>query len=196
VSVLLDIDSFISATPSLVDFGGVLTPALGGAEQRINRLGSRFQIAMVVDFDTDEEARRFGQRLRMAKREGALQRFVQIGVKPTAVGTPLVDGAVAGGTTLPIKGLLPGYALLEGQFFSIIVGGRRYLHSAAEQAIADDSGDLEITIDPALRISLAGNEVIEIAKPMIEGLVDGDEVSWEHASNSHEPFAYVIREMA
>lgn len=196
MTVELIFDTFISATPSLIDFGGTLTPPLGGTDQRINRGGSRHAVTYAVDFDTDEEFRRFAQKLRRAKTEGALARFIQIGLAIGSPGSPLVDGATAGGTTLPVKGLTPYYAVREGQFLSVIVSGRRYVHSVDAEAVADASGDVELTITPELRISLAGDEVIEIAKPMIEGLTEGDVVQWEHAVHSHEPMVFMIREMA
>lgn len=196
MSVLLDFDSFISAVPSLVDWGGVLSSGLAGADQRINRAGSRHEIAYAVDFDTDEEARRFAQRLRRGMTEGALTRFPQIGLKIGNPGTPLVDGAVASGTAVNLKGLAPYHALREGQFLSFIVAGRRYLHSVDAEAVANATGNVAITITPMLRVALAGNEVVEIAVPMIEGLLQGDAIAWEHATRSHEPFLFRIREAA
>jgi hypothetical protein len=194
--ILLDFDSFISATPSMIDFGGTLTPPLGGSAQRLNRLGSRYAITYAVDFDTDEEFRRFAQRLRRAKREGARVRFPQVGIAIGAPSSPLVDGATAGGTSLPLKELSPYYAVREGQFLSIIVDGQRYVHSVDAEAIANADGEVELTITPELRISLVGDEEVEMAVVYIEGLLDGDEVQWEHAANSHEPLIFTVREMA
>lgn len=196
MTVNLDFDTFISATPSLLDFGGTLTPPLGGTEQRINRLGSRYQITYAVDFDTDEEFRRFAQRLRRAKTEGARVRLPQVGINVGSPGSPLVDGAVAGGTTLPVKGLTPHYAVREGQFLAVTVSGQRYVHSVDAQVITDAAGEASLTITPELRISLAGDEVIELAIVYLEGLVEGDSVQWEHAVNSHEPMIFTVREMA
>ena len=195
MSVDLAIEHFLSASPAMLDWGGSMVPALGGQEQRVNRLGSRFMLAMVVDFDTDEEARKFLQRLRRGKQEGAMMRFPQIGLTTGSPGSPLVDGAVAGGTTLPLKGLTPNYAIREGQYFSIIHSSRRYLYSAAAQAIADAAGEASVTIHPTLRVALSDNDVVEIARPMIEGVVDGDQVQWEHAALAHEPIQFAIREM-
>lgn len=191
----LEFPDFISATPAYLDKGGVLNSPLGGDDQRLNRLGNRHQITYAVEFEADEEFRRFAQKLRRAQTEGARVRFVQVGLAIGHPGAPQVDGAVAGGTSLPLKGLTPAYAVREGQFLSIIRSGRRYLHSVDAEAIADASGDAVLTITPELRISLAGNETVEIAAPKIEGLLDGDQVQWEHAVQSHSPLIFTVKEI-
>jgi hypothetical protein len=47
-----------------------------------------------------------------------------------------------------------------------------------------------------LRKPLAGDEVVELALPMIEGIIDGDATQWAYAAHGHEPFSFTLREMA
>lgn len=195
-SVTLDFDEFISFQPAMLDFGGSLVGALGGEEQRLNRQGNRFTATYAVDFDTDEEARAFVQDLRLAMRNGATAPFPQSGLRIGIPGTPLVDGAVSGGTSLPLKSMTPHYAIRKGQFCSILLSGRRYLYSAASAVIADASGNATVTIDPPLRKALAGDEPVSFAQVTIEGSLQGDEVQWETATSGYEPFVFTIREMA
>lgn len=175
-----------SAKVRMLDFGGELTPPLGGAVQRINRLGSRFAIDVALAPVAQEpEGRELTSLLRQAKTEGALFAFPQPGLAIGSPGAPVVDGAVAGGTTVPISGLTPNYAIRRGQFVSFIHDGRRYLHSAAEPGLADAAGDVELTIEPMLRIALADGDEVEVARPMLEGLLEGGDLEHEIMT---EPF--------
>lgn len=196
MSVELPIRSYLDAVPGMLDFGGILTPPTGGEEQRVNRLGNRFTLQMTVDTDTEAEARILLQRLLRAQTEGALMPWPAWSMNVGQPGAPQVDGAVSGGKTLPIKGLSPYYAIREGQPLSIIIDGRRYMHTCDAEVIADETGDAEILVTPMLRKALAGDEVIELAKPMIEGALDGDGRQWQIAAGGAEPFVFMIREMA
>lgn len=168
-----------SATPRYLDFGGEQTGFLGDT-QRINRLGNKMGLAIAcAPVKEEPDGRIWTSKLRLARQQGALFPWPQPGLKIGAPGTPLVDGAVAGGTSLPIKGLTAYYAIRFGQAFSIIHGGRRYLHFAAAQAIADASGDATVTIDPMLRMSLSDGDTIELGVPMIEGLLGSGDMEWD-----------------
>lgn len=179
MAVLLSGFSYRTAGPRLIDFGGELTPGLGAEVQRLNRLGNRFAIELELPPVREEpEGRILAAKLRLAKTQGALFAFPQPGLAIGAPGNPVVDGAVTGGTSLPLRGLTPHYAIRFGQFLSIINGGRRYLYSAAAAATADASGEAIVTIDPLLRRELADGDVVELAKPMIEGLLATGDLPW------------------
>lgn len=196
MSVLLPVTDYISAVPSHIDFGGNLTPATGGEEQRINRLGNRSALTIVTDPDTENEARILYQRLMQAKTEGAKMLWPQWVMPQQVQGSPQVDGAVPGGTSLPLKGLTPGYAFKIAQPVSVSVGGRLYLYFVNEPVVADGSGDVTLSITPMLRRALAGDETVEVARPLIEGLLAIDTVQVEIAAGGAQPFQFMIREMA
>jgi hypothetical protein len=196
MSVELPVTQYLSAQPGMLDWGGNLMPALGGPEQRINRLGNRSILTITVDPETEYEARILLQRLLRAKSEGALMPWPQSGLKVGSPGSPLVNGPVTGGTSIPLKGLTPHYSIREGQPFSIIIGGRRYLHFSDGQVVADAAGNAAVVVTPMLRKPLLGNEVVELAKPMLEGALVGDTMAWDIAAHGHEPFTFTIREMA
>lgn len=168
-----------SATPRLQDWGADLTPSLGGAMQRLNRLGSRHALDVEMPpMLAEPDGRIWVSRLKRGKTDRVLFEFPQLDLVIGSPGSPKVKTVTAGGTSVPLKGLTPGYAIREGQFFSIIHNGRRYLHSADAQAIADAVGDVTVTVTPMLRVSLSVDDVVEIAKPMIEGALAGDEFAW------------------
>jgi len=91
-------------------------------------------------------------------------------------GAPLVKGAGQTGTSLVIDGFNVGYAIKDGQFFSLIQGGRRYLHMATADATASGAGEATVSFLPMLRVSPSDNAVVEFAQPKIEGLIQTDDV--------------------
>jgi len=186
------------ATPFLRDFGGVLTPFLGGAEQRINRVGTRFGIRVSMPpLRSATDGMLFVARLNQAKLDRLLMRWPLNGFAPGSPGAPKVSAATSGGSVLPIKTLAAAYAVKEGQFFSIVHGGRRYVHMFAAAATADGSGNLSALIFPMLRSALAVNDVIEIAQPMIEGhVLPGHELNWQMSIDRFLSLSFSVAEAA
>ncbi len=97
-------------------------------------------------------------------------------------GAPVVNGSGQAGLALMLRGFAAGYVVREGQFFSIIHGGRRYLHCAESDATANFSGGLILGLYPMLRIKPLDGAVCEFAKPYIEGIVAGSSVDLELTS--------------
>lgn len=170
--------SLRSARVRLLDFGADLAPPLGGVTQHVARIGTRF----AVDYEMpplaeSSDGRVFLSKLRQAKSDGALYPFPQFGVVTGSPGSPLVAAAASGGTTINVKGLTPGYVIRDGQFFSVIHAGRRYVYAAAAAVTASGTGIASLSIYPMLRTALTVDDVIEMAAPMIEGLLSS--VDWD-----------------
>lgn len=184
------------AQPLLRDFGGVLTPFLGGPEQRINRVGTRFGLRVTLPPMRSADAGRiYVSRLLRGRQDRVLMRWHLLDFSPGNPGAPKVSAATSGGMSLPVKGLTAGYTVREGQFFSIVHGGARVMHMASADGTADGSGNLTISIYPPLRVALAINDVIEMAQPMIEGLVSpGDELGWDMSINRHIGLSFSVME--
>lgn len=184
------------ASPRLVDYGGDLTPFLGGSVQRIERLGSRWALDVTMPPMTPEVARVWIARLVKAKRSSAVLAWPQPGIEIGDEGAPRVNGAGQGGTFLSVDGLPPSKAVKEGWFFSLIAGGRRYVHQMSGDVNASAAGAAVLPLEPMLRISPADNAVLEIALPKIEGLVQGSELGWtiELAGTVGLSFTLVERE--
>ncbi|MDX3884024.1 MAG: hypothetical protein QHC65_06355 [Sphingomonas sp.] len=181
MSIMLpDAPGIRGAVPSLLDFGGVLTPPLGGAAQKLNRTGDRHKILVrLPPMRSEPKGRIYAARLRHAQREGAIIRFPQDGLIIGNPGAPVVDGAGQAGMVLNLRGFTAGYVVREGQFFSIIHGGRRYLYAARADMAAGEDGKMALPILPMLRVSPSDGAVCEFAAPMIEGFLDGGQVDWE-----------------
>ena len=186
------------ATPVLRDFGGVLTPFLGGPEQRINRVGTRFGIRVSMPpLESSVDGRLFVARLNQAKTDRLLMEWPLLDFNPGSPGSPLVSAATASGSTVPLKGMTPGYQGKEGQFLSFVHSSRRYMHMLTADFIVNGSGNATAAIFPMLRVGLSLNDVVEIATPMIEGhVVPGDELSWEMSVDRLIGISFSVMEAA
>jgi hypothetical protein len=196
MSVLLpSLPGMRSADPQLLDFGGVQQGAQGGAAQRINRLGNRFALSVELPPAISATLGRiYVARLLKALTQGAIYPFPQPDLVIGAPGTPLVNLAGQSGSVLNLKGFAAGYLIREGQFFSIIHNGRRFLHQASAEIAADGSGNVALPITPMLRISPANNAVCEFAAPYIEGFVSGDSAKWKLLLEPYHGISFSISE--
>lgn len=183
------------ATPSYIDFGGTLTPALGGTEQRINRLGNRFRLAVTMPpMQNSEEGRVFVARLTRGISEGVRMRFPLAGFKPGNPGNPVINGSGQAGRIIQLRGFSSGYTVKEGQFFSIEKGGTHFLYQADEEVSANAAGVMQLTINPLLRVSPSDGDTCHFAEPMIEGLIEGSGQQWDYALDYNVGIDFVIKE--
>lgn len=186
-----------SVRPSLVDFGGVQRPPLGGEILRLNRLGNRFRVDVGLPPITNRDLGRVVvSRLLRAKTEGLRIEWQLVGIDQGSPGSPLVKGAGQTGSSLECDGFRPGYGVSEGFWLSIETGGQHFLHNVAAPGAADGSGELTLSLTPHMRKSPADNAFIHLQKPMIEGLVVGDEFSWEYSLAHHVGIEFQIEECA
>lgn len=178
---MIDLTSFrcAGADWTMLDWAALQQPVFRGVTQRVGRVGTRH----ALDFSTpamkiEADGRRAIAKLKQAQRLGGFVRVPQVDFIVGAVGTPLVNGAHTGGTTLAVKGLTPRYGIRDDQALNITVAGRRYLYFAAEPSVMDVSGSGTILLSTPMRTHLAGDEPVELALPVIEGWLDGNERSW------------------
>lgn len=182
-------------SPRLIDYGFTMRSPTGGAALRLDRAGSRFAAEVSFPPMKADTARVFVSRLLDAKSEGLRIEFPLLDVSQGNPGSPVVDGAGQAGKTLAVRGLNPGYVCKEGYWLSIEdADGQHYLHNVRATVRADSSGDATLAITPALRVPFADGATIHLAKPMIEGLVDGNEWSWQLPVNKLIALAVTIEE--
>jgi hypothetical protein len=167
-----------SAVPGYLDWGGVISSPLGGADQKLNRLGDRFTIDVTMNkMPTPEEGTAWVAALIQAQKEGAIFPFPQA-IDVDGSGDLEVDGANQAGTTLNIRAATPGRKFLRGQFLSVIHGGRRYLHILTAAATASGTGRAAFAVEPMMRTFYANGAQIEVDEPMIEGFLEGNRRDW------------------
>lgn len=183
--------------PALIDFGSVQRPPLGGPLQRVNRLGNRFRVSVSLPPILNRDLGRvIVSRLLRAKTEGIRIEWELVGIEQGSPGSPLVKGAGQAGSSLLCDGFRAGYGFSEGFWLSIAVSGQHYLHNVAVSGSADGAGEATLTLTPPLRVSPADNSPVHLQKPMIEGLVMGDEWAWEYSLAHHVGISFDIEEAA
>ncbi|WP_298689567.1 hypothetical protein [uncultured Sphingomonas sp.] len=185
-----------TATPRFLDFGGMLTPSGGGVAQQLIRPG---RFALVVTYPRlkpGPDGRILMSYIRQAKLEGALFPIPEPGLPVINYGTPEINGISQTGSNIELKGFTPSITLLNGRWFSIIFGGRRYLHHAAADTPVGSDGTCLLPIFPMLRISPNDSATCEFAKPYIEGALGGSTVDVELAIAKATPAAITITEIA
>jgi len=125
-----------AARPRLLDWGADQVPVLGGPMQRIGRIGSRH----AIDYDMPPmlfaDAMSWAQRLKRGKFERVLMEVPQPDLVIGNPGLTAIHASVSGGSVIGVRGLTSAYPIKEGQFFSVIHGGRRYVHSFNAAATA------------------------------------------------------------
>lgn len=185
----------IEAMPFLRDFGGELVPFLGGPEQRINRLGTRWGVRYTMPEMEGEEARQFIARLSRGKVSRVVMPWPRSDFDPGEPGTITVRVAATGGSVILLQGFPNGYTAREGQFLSIIHEDRRYVYMVTADIPVGFDGRANLPIFPALRTSIDVDDVVEVAAPMIEGhVMPGDEWSWSLDLIGEAGLAFTIAE--
>lgn len=183
-----------SITPALVDFGGTQRPPMGGPLLRVNRLGNRYKVAVSLPPILNRDLGRVVvSRLLRAKTEGLRIEWQLIGVDQGSPGSPLVKGAGQAGSSLLCDGFRLGYGFSEGFWCSIEHNGQHFLHNVSASGAAT-AGEATLTLTPPLRVSPADNSPVHLQKPMIEGLVSGDEFVWNYSLAHHVGIEFEIEE--
>ncbi|HEU0045075.1 hypothetical protein [Sphingomonas sp.] len=172
----------------VIDYGGRQTPALGGPVTRVNRLGNRLAVAVALPPMQSATGRLWVSALTQALTQGVRWRVRQPDMIIGAPGAPTVDGAGQAGATLAITGAQPGYAFRVGQI--VAVGGR--LAMLAGGIVVAANGKALLPLTAALRAEPAG--AVEVAAPMIEGLLEGDGLPWSISLARHYGLSFTIAE--
>lgn len=184
-----------SVSSRVLDFGGFLEPSSGAQVQRINRPGSRYAVAVTMPpLDNKKNGRIWVNRLVKGQQEGARMEYPLLDFYPGVAGGFVVDGAGQAGKSLVLRGGTPNYAFHEGQPFSLEIGGQHYFDFIASAAIANAAGEATITLTQMLRAEPADGDALHISKPMIEGFIMGDQLSWDIALERMVGLSFEIHE--
>ncbi|TXI01181.1 MAG: hypothetical protein E6Q76_17455 [Rhizobium sp.] len=107
--------------------------------------------------------------------QGTSQRVIvpvqQAGLKIGNPGSPVISANATGGMTISASGFSASYSIKAGQYFSVIHSGKRYLHMVTADTTATTGGAASLSIFPMLRSPLSSGDVLEFAKPYIEGFL-------------------------
>jgi hypothetical protein len=178
----------------MLDFGGTLTPGLGGPVQRINRNGNRFAISVGLPPMIALDARGWLAALNLGVQNGVRWRFPQVELFPGSPGAVVVNGAGQAGGTLSVRGCNPNYPFRLGQFFNIVQDGQYYLHQVAAATNATSGGTATLAVIPPLRIEPSDGAALVIGQPMIEGLLEGNGFQWSVGQNHLTNISFTVLE--
>lgn len=181
-----------SVFPAFVDAG--FTQSGVQSDDYIARKGGRFRVACSYGPFHPEQGRVMVSRLIAGKQEGIRIPF-PLQHSQGSPGSPLLSAAVTTGKVIQVDGLTPSYSCREGYWMSLVKDGQHYLHSVREGGRAED-GTLSIMLNEMLRTDFADNTVVNLARPMIEGLVVGNEAEWSYSVDRMIPIQFEIKERA
>ncbi len=149
-----------AVSPRLLDFGGTLTPPLGGPEQRILRLGSRFEVDVELpQMDEDCAMAWIAARLAAITTGATLIMTMPQHGGPTGI----TGSGSVGATAVSFSGGTPAV----GKLFSFVAGGRNYLHQVTGAG----------QVAPRLRAACSGS--CDFASPKLEGFLTGGDAGWD-----------------
>lgn len=186
-----------AAEPALLSWNITLRGALGAGSIQVNRPGSRFRATVLYRPMAPEIADVFVARLLAAKDEGLRIPYPQARRAIGDPGSPVVDGANPTGRLLPLRRATPSHVFREGSWISIEdASGQHYLHNVRGTVRVSEDGRVDLPISPALRVPFADGSVIHAARPMIEGLVDGESVAWRETEDHLVELSFALEERA
>lgn len=184
------------ATPALLDTGIVQRDGSGAITGRWDRPGMRWRVDFSLPKMKADTARVVISRLAQAKSDGLRIEYPLLDVVQTGSGSPLVDGALASGSNLPLRGMTPGYVLKEGFWLAVQASdGQRCLHNVRVTTTVAVNGKATAIIWPPLRVPLVDGNLVLIDAPTIEGQLISD-VGWSLTPDQLAETQFTIEEMA
>lgn len=179
---------------AIVDAGVTLPGIAGGSDQRLNRLGNRWQVSVDMPPLDPVDALAWSAALSQGLEDGVAWRVWQTGTPTGSPGTVRVAGAGQAGRSLALDGLNPGYVLRSGMLLSILTGSQHFLYRSAAAMKASGAGTGTVQLTAALRVQPADNDLVEVAAPVIEGLLV-DAPGWSiDPDRIARGFSFTIRE--
>lgn len=161
---------------------------------RIDRKGSRHRLAVSTVPYRGQDANILVSRLIRAKQEG-LRIALPLLAPQGSPGAVVLAADVSTGRVIAVEGGTPGYVCKEGFWLSIEnAAGQHFLHSVSESVMFDTGGTAELALDVMVRDALEAGDTVHLARPMAEGLIEGDESQWDFAIQRVLPIEFSLEE--
>ena len=157
----------------------------------IPRKGGRYKVGFTFGPYPADQGRLMVSRL-IAGKQGGVRVALPILHSQGSPGSPVTTAAT--GRTISLSGLTPGYVILEGYWLSLVKSGQHFLHSVGVGATASGGGTATIELNELLRDTFAAGTVVNLATPMVEGLIEGDAWSWQYSVDRVIPIEFMIEE--
>lgn len=172
---------FRSSTFRLVSPTQIFRSPLSGATQTYSLTGDRWEASFELPPMLRPQAAAWQAFL--AKLGGRAGRFY--GYDPdarvprgTIAGTPKVAGAGQTGNALDIDGVTAGRTLLTGDYIAYDTSVGRSLHMVTADVTSNGSGEMEVAIAPAIRVSPADNADIITSEASCVMMLASDDIDW------------------
>lgn len=178
-------------TPRLITARNDLSPAFGGAEQRLNRKGSRYSFDVEMPPMTYDAALAWDDL--NSETDTVVFDLPQPRLALGSPGTTLVKGAGQAGSGLVIDGFSGAYTVGKGWWASVLSDGQRCLYRMAADAVAS-GGEATLSLRTMLRRPPADNAVVEIAAPKVEGFATPADDCWAVGSDHLVRLKFTIKE--
>lgn len=184
-----------SAAMAFIDRGGTLR---GASALRVDRLGSHYRAMMTLPTLEDADARIAVSRMIRAKRQGLRVPYPLATDQGQCGSGVVVDGAGQSGSALAVRGLTPRVTVREGYWLSIeTADGQHFLHNVGASVMADGAGKAVLDVsDTMLRRPFSDGARVHLVRPMIEGLIEGNEREWQIAVDHRTQVEFTIEEAA
>jgi hypothetical protein len=161
---------------------------------RIDRKGSRYKVSFAFPPFLPERARVIVGRLIRAKQEGIRLELPLLHDQGSPGLTVLADD-VSTGKAITIEGGTPGYFCKEGYFLSIENSdGQHFLHTVSAPVRFDESGEAEVLLGEMIRYQFEAGDRVHLAKPMVQGYVEGEEWQWAYMIERMIPIEFTLEE--
>lgn len=159
-------------TPRLASRPSRARDAQGVARANIEQLGKVWALDVTLKRMVQADALKWIARLNNNTGDGHRWTIPQGDLISGSEGAPRVLLGGQLGTSLNVDGVANGLVIPEGAFVSHITAAKRYLYQTASQVTASGTGTATLIFNTPMRVSPSDNDVVEIAAPKIEGLVD------------------------
>lgn len=178
------------------DRSAELDPVLGGVAQTIRRIGVKFALSVSTPrLKIESEGRKAIALLQQAKLQDGFIEYPQPDLGIGSPGSPTVNGAHTGGTTLNITGGTPHYVIRQNQALNLTRNGRLFLYFAATPLMLDGNGAGAVLLTTPMRTHLEGGNAVNLAKPVIAGQIEGG-IGWTYEVARLTGLQFTIRERA
>lgn len=181
-----------AVVPSLMTWGRPTSPVSGGRTRFLERIGSRFRLAVQMPPMEYDVAREWMAARLLAMTSGDTVVFEWPQPPQASLGTPLVNGASQLGSSLIADGFSASAAIPAFAFFSFEEDSHHYLHATTASGTASGGGAATLSIGPKLRVSPDDNAALNFTAPKIEGFMDTGDVEWNMDVLMHTYISFTI----
>jgi hypothetical protein len=187
---------YVQRTIQMIDAGGSVPGSLGGSPDYIDRPGLRYSVTYQLrEIPTAYDARRFEALLEQGLHQDVSYPWpLDFAPGPSSPGAtlPQIRVNTPAGGLVKLKNILPGYQFVLGQPLAIVSGDGGYITKAAQTTTVGGGGTVDLPVFPWTRADFVTDDLVEIQKPRIRGILSWD--GSDQGAYSRRGFRFSISE--